>query len=54
MRILFFSFMNTFIAGGILLELGIAAGGVYLIRKLQKKKERQPGLSKKTIKNLKF
>ena len=44
--------MNTFIFGGILVELGVAAGGIYLIRKLQKK--RQPGLSKKTIKNLKF
>ena len=46
--------MNTFFAGGILVELGIAAGGIYLIRKLQKKKKRQPSLSKKTIKNLKF
>tara|TARA_Y100000589_G_scaffold296426_1_gene303549 strand:+ start:405 stop:545 length:141 start_codon:yes stop_codon:yes gene_type:complete len=46
--------MNTLIASGILIELVIAAGGIYLIRQLQKKKKRQPGLSNKIIKNLKF
>ena len=46
--------MNNFIVGGILIEVGIAIGGIYLIRKLQKKETRQPALSRKIIKNLKF
>lgn len=46
--------MNTLITGGILVEIGIAAGGIYFIRQLQKRNKRQPGLSNKIIKNLKF
>ena len=46
--------MSTFIVAGILLELGIAIGGILLIKQLQKNQTRQPPLSKKKIKNLKF
>ena len=46
--------MNTIIFTGILVEIGIVIGGIYFIKKLQKKKTRQPALSKKIIRNLKF
>ena len=46
--------MNTHIIGGILIEVGIAIGGIYLIKQLQKKQTRQPALSRKVIRNLKF
>tara|TARA_B100000212_G_scaffold340265_1_gene320459 strand:+ start:1754 stop:1894 length:141 start_codon:yes stop_codon:yes gene_type:complete len=46
--------MNTLIIGGILIEVGIAIGGIYLIKQLQKKQTRQPALSRKVIRNLKF
>ena len=46
--------MNTLIVGGILIEVGIAIGGIYLIKQLQKKKTRQPAISRKIIRNLKF
>ena len=46
--------MSTLIIGGILVEIGIAIGGIYLIKQLQKKQTRQPELSKKIIRNLKF
>ena len=46
--------MNTLIVSGIFIELVIFIGGFYLIKKLQKKKTRQPALSKKIIRNLKF
>ena len=46
--------MYTFIVGGILVEVGIAIGGIYLIKKLKKRQKRQTALSSKTIKNLKF
>ncbi len=46
--------MNTLIVAGILVELGIVIGGIYLIKQLQKKQTRQPALSKKIIRNLKF
>ena len=46
--------MNTLIVGVILLEVGIAMGGIYLIKQFQKRETRQPALSKKIIKNLKF
>ena len=49
-----FLFMNTLIAGGILIEVGIAMGGIFLIKQFQKRETRQPALSKKIIKNLKF
>tara|TARA_B100000575_G_C22515476_1_gene334943 strand:- start:124 stop:264 length:141 start_codon:yes stop_codon:yes gene_type:complete len=46
--------MSTIFIGGILVEVGIAAGGVFLIKQLQKKHTRQPSLPRKIIKNLKF
>ena len=46
--------MNTIIVAGILVEIGIVIGGIYIIKQLQKKKTRQPGLSRKIIRNLKF
>tara|TARA_B100000963_G_C22544508_1_gene633788 strand:+ start:77 stop:217 length:141 start_codon:yes stop_codon:yes gene_type:complete len=46
--------MNKLIIGGILVEIGIAFGGVYLIIQLQKRQTRQPALSRKIINNLKF
>ena len=46
--------MNYPIICGILLEVGIAIAGIYLIKKLQKRQTRQPPLSRSTIKNLKF
>tara|TARA_Y100000589_G_C27100647_1_gene607895 strand:- start:253 stop:393 length:141 start_codon:yes stop_codon:yes gene_type:complete len=46
--------MNTFIVAGILVEVIIVIGGIYLIKQLQKKRTRQPALSKKIIRNLKY
>ena len=46
--------MNTLIVVGILIEIGIALGGIYLIKQLKKSQTRQTALSKKIIKNLKF
>ena len=46
--------MNTVIVTGILIEIGIVIGGIYIMKQLQKKRTRQPALSKKIIKNLKF
>ncbi len=46
--------MNILIVGGILVEVGIVIGGIYLINKSQKRKTRQPALSRKIIRNLKF
>ena len=46
--------MNKIIIAGIFVEIGIFIGGVYLMRQLQKKQTRQPALSKKIIRNLKF
>ena len=46
--------MYTIIVAGILVEIGIVIGSVYIMKQLQKKKTRQPALSKKIIKNLKF
>ena len=46
--------MNTTIVAGILIEIGIVIGGIYIMKQLQKKQTRQPALSKKLIKNLKF
>ena len=46
--------MNTLFVSGILLDLGIAFGGIFLIIQFNKKQSRQPSLSKKIIKNLKF
>ena len=46
--------MNTLVIVGILVEVVISIGGIYIIKKLQKRKTRQPALSKKIIRNLKF
>ena len=46
--------MNTLIVAGILVEVGIVIGGIYLIKQLQKNQTRQPALSEKIIRNLKF
>tara|TARA_B100001287_G_C22278424_1_gene342709 strand:+ start:190 stop:330 length:141 start_codon:yes stop_codon:yes gene_type:complete len=46
--------MKTLIVVGILVEIGITLGGIYLIKQLKKSQTRQPALSKKIIKNLKF
>ena len=46
--------MNKIIFAGILIEIGIVIGGIYFMKKLQKKQTRQPPLSKKIIRNLKF
>jgi len=39
---------------GAIIELGVVIGVIYFIKQLQKKQTRQPALSKKIIKNLKF
>ena len=46
--------MNTIISAGILVEIGIVIGAIYIIKQLQKNQTRQPALSKKIIRNLKF
>ena len=46
--------MNTIIIAEILVEIGIFIGGIYIIKQLQKKQKRQPALSRKIIRNLKF
>ena len=46
--------MNMLIVIGILVDVGIVIGGIYLIKHIQKKQTRQPALSKKIIRNLKF
>ena len=46
--------MNTTIVAGILVEIGIVIVGIIIIKQLQKKQTRQPSLSKKIIRNLKF
>ena len=46
--------MNTFIVAGILVEIGFVIGGIYIMKQLQNNQTRQPALSKKIIRNLKF
>ena len=46
--------MNTIIVTGILVEIGIIIGGIYIMKQLQKNQTTQPALSKKIIKNLKL
>ncbi len=46
--------MNTYFFVGIFFELGILILGIFLIKQLKKKQMKQPALSKKIIKNLKF
>ena len=46
--------MNTLIFAGIVVEIGIVIGGIYIMQQLQKKQSIQPALSKKIIRNLKF
>ena len=48
------TFMYTIIVAGILVEIGIVIGGIYIMKQLQKKQTRQPALSNKIIRNLKF
>ena len=45
--------MNTIIVG-ILVETGIIIGGIYLMKQFKKKQTKQPALSQKVIRNLKF
>ena len=47
-------FMNTIIVTGIFVEIGIVIGGIYIMKQLQKKQKKQPALSRKIIRNLKF
>ena len=46
--------MNKIIVVGILIEIGVVLVGIYIMKQLQKKQTRQPALSKKIIRNLKF
>ena len=46
--------MNTIIFTGILVEIGVVIGGIYIMKQLHKKQTRQPALSRKIIRNLKF
>ena len=46
--------MNTIIVAGILVEIGIVIVGIIIIKQLKKYQTRQPSLSKKIIRNLKF
>ena len=46
--------MNTIIVSGILVEIVFFIGGIYILKQFQKKQTRQPALSKKIIRNLKF
>ena len=46
--------MNTLIIAGIIVEIGIVIGGIYIMKQLQKKQTRQPALSEKIVRNLKF
>ena len=46
--------MDAPIIVGILLEVGIFIGGIYLVKQLQKRQTRQPTLPKKIIRNLKL
>ena len=48
------NFMNTIIIAGILVEIGLVIGGIYIMKRLQKNQTRQPALSTKIIRNLKF
>ena len=44
----------SFIKVGIIVEIILFVGAFLWVRKLNRKQSRQPSLSKKTIKNLKF
>ena len=46
--------MQTIIFTGIFVEIGIVIGGIYIMKQLQRKRTRQPALSKRIIRNLKF
>ena len=46
--------MNIYIFTGIMVEVVMVIGGIYLIKQLQKNQTKQPALSKKIIRNLKF
>ena len=46
--------MNILIVSAIFVEIVIVIGGIYIFKQLEKKQTRQPALSKKIIRNLKF
>tara|TARA_Y100000589_G_scaffold18946_1_gene15739 strand:- start:381 stop:521 length:141 start_codon:yes stop_codon:yes gene_type:complete len=46
--------MNSIVVAGILVEIVVVIGGIYLMKQSHKKQRGQPALSKKIIKNLKF
>ena len=46
--------MNTLFIDAILIELVFVIGGFFIIKQVQKKQTKQPTLSKKIIRNLKF
>ena len=46
--------MNRIIVAGTLVEIGIVIGGIYIMKQLQNKRTKQPALSEKVIRNLKF
>ena len=46
--------MNTLFVFGIIVEIGIVIGGIFIMKQLQKKQTNQPPLSKRIIRNLKF
>ena len=46
--------MSNLIVIGIIIEILIALGVIFLIKKFMKIQTKQPALSKKKIKNLKF
>ena len=46
--------MNTIIVTALIVEIGIVIGGIYIMKQLQKKQKKQPALSRKIIRNLKF
>ena len=46
--------MNKLIVAGIFVEIGLFIGGIYFMKLLQKKQTRQPALSRKIVRNLKF
>ena len=50
----FWIWMNNLFVSCIVIEILIAIGGIYFVNQSKKKKTKQPALSKKKIKNLKF
>tara|TARA_B100000575_G_C22624292_1_gene386926 strand:- start:112 stop:252 length:141 start_codon:yes stop_codon:yes gene_type:complete len=46
--------MNKLLIAGLLVDIGIVIGGINIVKQLQKNQTRQPALSKRIIRNLKF